>query len=104
MQTHSDVKKYRCIKCTKTFSRMSLLNKHSINCVPITFAPSSTSTSTPTQKSSSKQQGYNQSIVAAQYSYFAAVAAAAQQQQNLKNNNHQQQPLSTEIVNIKTEV
>lgn len=32
MQTHSDVKKYKCLKCAKTFSRMSLLNKHSINC------------------------------------------------------------------------
>ncbi|CAF4294391.1 unnamed protein product, partial [Rotaria magnacalcarata] len=33
MQTHSDIKKYRCAKCSKTFSRMSLLNKHTENCL-----------------------------------------------------------------------
>ena len=33
MQTHSDVKKYRCTQCSKTFSRMSLLNKHMENCL-----------------------------------------------------------------------
>ncbi|CAF5057566.1 unnamed protein product, partial [Rotaria magnacalcarata] len=32
-QTHSDIKKYRCAKCSKTFSRMSLLNKHTENCL-----------------------------------------------------------------------
>lgn len=28
LQTHSDVKKYQCKSCSKTFSRMSLLHKH----------------------------------------------------------------------------
>jgi uncharacterized Zn-finger protein len=28
LQTHSDVKKYSCTTCSKTFSRMSLLTKH----------------------------------------------------------------------------
>uniref|UniRef100_A0A8C7YMH1 Zinc finger protein SNAI2 n=1 Tax=Oryzias sinensis TaxID=183150 RepID=A0A8C7YMH1_9TELE len=28
LQTHSDVKKYQCKNCSKTFSRMSLLHKH----------------------------------------------------------------------------
>ncbi|KAK3509914.1 hypothetical protein QTP70_019392, partial [Hemibagrus guttatus] len=28
LQTHSDVKKYQCRRCSKTFSRISLLSKH----------------------------------------------------------------------------
>lgn len=28
LQTHSDVKKYRCRACARTFSRMSLLARH----------------------------------------------------------------------------
>lgn len=31
LQTHSEVKKYRCKNCQKTFSRISLLSKHESN-------------------------------------------------------------------------
>ncbi|MBN3290849.1 SNAI2 protein, partial [Polypterus senegalus] len=32
LQTHFDEKKYQCKICAKTFSRMSLLSKHSVHC------------------------------------------------------------------------
>uniref|UniRef100_A0A914V1C2 C2H2-type domain-containing protein n=1 Tax=Plectus sambesii TaxID=2011161 RepID=A0A914V1C2_9BILA len=34
LQTHSDIKKYSCKSCLKTFSRMSLLTKHENNGCP----------------------------------------------------------------------
>ncbi len=37
LQTHADVKKYQCSTCSRTFSRMSLLQKHSTaGCSPST--------------------------------------------------------------------
>lgn len=37
LQTHADVKKYQCNTCSRTFSRMSLLQKHSAaGCCPST--------------------------------------------------------------------
>lgn len=36
LQTHSQVKKYRCRSCSRTFSRMSLLQKHNVSrCCPV---------------------------------------------------------------------
>ncbi|ROL48513.1 Zinc finger protein SNAI2 [Anabarilius grahami] len=35
LQTHSEVKKYQCGTCSRTFSRMSLLHKHTLSgCCP----------------------------------------------------------------------
>lgn len=65
MQTHSDVKKYKCLKCAKTFSRMSLLNKHSINCgngITPTSANTSSSSSSNNTISNSNTTNNNDSI------------------------------------------
>lgn len=36
LQTHSDIKKYQCKGCSKTFSRISLLSKHEeAGCCPL---------------------------------------------------------------------
>ena len=106
MQTHSDVKKYKCQKCAKTFSRMSLLNKHSINCGSSVGNSSSSSSSASSisngstssspnsnslinsTPSSSKLNAKSKSLLAVSSTEMATAAAVAavnllkQQQQN----------------------
>lgn len=39
LQTHSEVKKYQCVSCFKTFSRISLLAKHQEAGCPLSWQP-----------------------------------------------------------------
>jgi hypothetical protein len=60
LQTHSDVKRYSCKSCGKTFSRMSLLSKHEdggCGCGGASNASSgSSSASSPSPNGAQQQQ------------------------------------------------